>query len=130
MATALRPVGHEDRLSLVEHLDELRSRLIICGRGVRRRFALCWWQNDRLLTIVNKPLQETTRSERRKGRGPWARSTTSTRRSGRPWPRAIAICSDPGQDLKPAQRAALGRSWRSSASAADALKPPQRRRSR
>ena len=24
-----RPVGHEDRLSVVEHLDELRSRIII-----------------------------------------------------------------------------------------------------
>src|SRR2546421_580480 len=24
-----RPVGHEDRLSLIEHLDELRSRLIV-----------------------------------------------------------------------------------------------------
>ena len=30
MATALRPIAHEDRLSLVEHLDELRTRLIIC----------------------------------------------------------------------------------------------------
>ena len=25
----LRPIGHEDRLSLVEHLDELRTRLIV-----------------------------------------------------------------------------------------------------
>jgi len=29
VATAIRPVGHEDRLSVVEHLDELRNRLII-----------------------------------------------------------------------------------------------------
>ena len=26
----LRPVGYEDRLSIVEHLDELRTRLIWC----------------------------------------------------------------------------------------------------
>ena len=30
MATALRPIAHEDRLSLVEHLDELRTRIILC----------------------------------------------------------------------------------------------------
>ena len=30
MATTLRPIRHEDRLSLVEHLDELRKRLIVC----------------------------------------------------------------------------------------------------
>ena len=27
----IRPISHEDRLSVVDHLDELRSRLIICG---------------------------------------------------------------------------------------------------
>jgi Sec-independent protein secretion pathway component TatC len=27
---ALRPVEYDDRLSLVEHLDELRTRLILC----------------------------------------------------------------------------------------------------
>ena len=30
MATKLRPISPEDRLSLVEHLDELRKRLIVC----------------------------------------------------------------------------------------------------
>ena len=32
----VRPIGHEDRLSLVEHLDELRTRLIICSLRLRR----------------------------------------------------------------------------------------------
>ena len=27
---AIRPIGHEERLSLIEHLDELRTRLIWC----------------------------------------------------------------------------------------------------
>ena len=27
----IKPVEHDDRLSIVEHLDELRSRLVICA---------------------------------------------------------------------------------------------------
>jgi sec-independent protein translocase protein TatC len=53
---ALRPVGHEDRLSLVEHLDELRTRIILCLVAFGLAFTLCYWQNDRILDIVNRPL--------------------------------------------------------------------------
>ena len=60
MATALRrPVSHEDRLSLTEHLDELRSRLIICVLGLIVAFGFCFWQADNILEIVNKPLEQT-----------------------------------------------------------------------
>ena len=52
----LRPVDFEDRLTLVEHLDELRTRLITCGVAYAAAFALCFWQNDRLLDIANQPL--------------------------------------------------------------------------
>src|SRR5262245_43706600 len=52
----LRPVDFEDRLTLVEHLDELRTRLIISGVVYAFAFALCFWQNDRLLDIANQPL--------------------------------------------------------------------------
>ena len=55
----LRPIGHEDRLSLVEHLDELRNRLIISLVVLGVAFAVCYWQNDWLLNTVNKPLQST-----------------------------------------------------------------------
>lgn len=69
-ATALRrPVGHEDRLSLVEHLDELRSRLIICLVALVVLFGLCVWQNDRLLSIVNHPLETETQKQVDKGEG-------------------------------------------------------------
>ena len=37
MARRIRPISHEDRLSVVDHLDELRSRLIVCVLRVRRR---------------------------------------------------------------------------------------------
>jgi sec-independent protein translocase protein TatC len=55
----LRPIGHEDRLSLVEHLDELRTRLIISLVILGVAFAVCYWQNDWLLNTINKPLQST-----------------------------------------------------------------------
>jgi sec-independent protein translocase protein TatC len=52
----LRPVDFEDRLTLVEHLDELRTRIIISIAAFTAAFALCFWQNSRLLDIANAPL--------------------------------------------------------------------------
>jgi sec-independent protein translocase protein TatC len=52
----LRPVDFEDRLTLVEHLDELRTRIIISIAAFTVAFAVCFWQNDRLLDIANAPL--------------------------------------------------------------------------
>ena len=57
--TVVRPIGHEDRLSLVEHLDELRTRLIVCIGIFIVAFSICYWQNHWLLETVNRPLQST-----------------------------------------------------------------------
>ena len=71
MATALRrPIGHDDRLSLVEHLDELRSRLIVCLLILAAVFAGCVAFNGRLLDIVNEPLDKETQKNVDRGRGP------------------------------------------------------------
>jgi sec-independent protein translocase protein TatC len=59
MATALRPIHHDDRLSLVEHLDELRTRLILCIVVFLAAFAVCFWQNDRILDIMDRPLEKS-----------------------------------------------------------------------
>jgi sec-independent protein translocase protein TatC len=59
MATALRPVAHEDRLSLVEHLSELRVRIVICLVAFVATTALCMVFNQKVLDILNKPLVET-----------------------------------------------------------------------
>jgi sec-independent protein translocase protein TatC len=59
MASTLRPIGHEDRLSLVDHLDELRTRIIICLVAFSAAFALCLWQSDAILQIVNRPLEKS-----------------------------------------------------------------------
>ena len=59
MATTLRPIRPEDRLSLVEHLDELRKRLIICVAVFLTAFGVCLWQGDVVLDIINRPLEKT-----------------------------------------------------------------------
>jgi sec-independent protein translocase protein TatC len=56
VAKKIRPIGHDDRLSLVEHLDELRTRLIIAAGAFIVALGLCFWQNHELLKIVNDPL--------------------------------------------------------------------------
>lgn len=53
----LRPVSSEDRFTLVEHLSELRSRIITSLAIFVVIFAVAYWQNGNLLEIVNKPLE-------------------------------------------------------------------------
>ena len=56
MPKRIRPIGHEDRLSLVEHLDELRTRIILSLAAFGVALGLCFWQNHLLLRIANHPL--------------------------------------------------------------------------
>ncbi len=69
MATAIRPIGHEDRLSLVDHLDELRTPADHLRGGAGVAFGVCFWQNHELLHILNKPLQTQTKKQVAKGEG-------------------------------------------------------------
>jgi sec-independent protein translocase protein TatC len=43
-------------LTLVEHLDELRSRIIVSLAAFGVAFALCFWQDQLMLDIFNWPL--------------------------------------------------------------------------
>ena len=52
----LKPARFDEHLTLVEHLDELRSRIIVCGAVLLVAVALCFWQNALLLDIANAPL--------------------------------------------------------------------------
>jgi sec-independent protein translocase protein TatC len=58
VARKIRPVSHEDRLSLVEHLDELRTRLMWALAAFVVAFSVCFWQDERLIDFVNKPLPD------------------------------------------------------------------------
>lgn len=52
----LRSVGFGDRLTLVEHLDELRTRIIVSIATFTVAFGVCVWQDERVLEIANGPL--------------------------------------------------------------------------
>src|SRR5215208_5838806 len=56
----VRPISHEDRLSVVDHLDELRSRIVVSIMAFGVAFALCVWQNHLILDILNRPLPDDT----------------------------------------------------------------------
>ena len=70
MATTIRAIGHEDRLSLVDHLDELRTRLIVSAIALAIAFGFCLWQNHALLHLINAPLSKQTEKQVAKGNGP------------------------------------------------------------
>src|SRR2546423_5259253 len=52
----LKPVSHEDRLTVVEHLDELGTRILVSLAALGVAFGICFWQNHALLHFVNRPL--------------------------------------------------------------------------
>jgi sec-independent protein translocase protein TatC len=52
----VRAAKFEEQLTLVEHLDELRYRIIVSLAALGLAIALCFWQNHLLLQIANKPL--------------------------------------------------------------------------
>jgi sec-independent protein translocase protein TatC len=70
MATAIRTVGHEERLSVVDHLEELRTRLIVSGLALAVVFGVCLWQNHALLNFINRPLHKQTEQQALRGEGP------------------------------------------------------------
>src|SRR5271168_3169074 len=70
MAIAVGRIGHEDHVSVVEHLEELRGRLIISLAALAVAFGLCMWQNHALLHIINRPLSHQTQKQVKAGNGP------------------------------------------------------------
>ena len=77
----LRPISHEARLGVVDHLEELRARLLICLATVAVAFGICFWQNHQLLRLVNAPLAHQTQAQVRAGNGPLGATYTVQRRA-------------------------------------------------
>ena len=54
----LRRVGSDDRLSVVEHLDELRNRLIVSGVVLIVAFAVAYAYHEQLIDLLEQPLPD------------------------------------------------------------------------
>ena len=52
----LKPVRHDEQISLVDHLDELRSRIIYSAIVLTFAFAVCFWQSNLILDLASNPL--------------------------------------------------------------------------
>ncbi len=108
--TALRPVGHDEQLSTVSHLDELRTRLIACVVVIAAAFGFCFWQNHRLLHVIDRPLAHQTQEQVRAGHGPLG-ATYAVGQSARDVAvqlhAVVGVLAGPGSRLAPGARPAL-----------------------
>jgi sec-independent protein translocase protein TatC len=108
MASAIRTIRHEDRLSLVEHLQELRTRLIVSALALAVAFGFCAWQNKELLKIVNAPLSKQTLKQVEKGNGTLGQTAITQKALlgvASVAAREAALLSSAASGLKPAVRA-------------------------
>src|SRR3954452_20461871 len=102
MATALKPIGHEDRLTIVDHLDELRTRLIISAITLAVAFGFCFWQNHALIDILNKPLKDSTQQTQKGRLGQVAAAQVEVQKSFAASAKAFGVLAT-AQNLTPAQ---------------------------
>jgi sec-independent protein translocase protein TatC len=110
MAVAVGRIGHEDRLTVVDHLDELRTRLIVCLAVIGAAFALCFWQNHALLNIINAPLAHQTQKQVKAGNGPLGASYTvqqGARTVATQLQLVVGVLERPGSGASAATRASL-----------------------
>jgi sec-independent protein translocase protein TatC len=110
MATAIRPIGHEDRLSLIDHLEELRTRLIISLVAVAVAFGICLWQNHALLRLIYRPLERERHGQVVKGENPAGQTALAQQaviKVARDTEGIVALLSAPDSGLSPATRSHL-----------------------
>jgi sec-independent protein translocase protein TatC len=110
MVRALRTIDHEERLSLVDHLDELRARLIISGAVLAVVFGICMWQNHLLLEIVNEPLKSQTKKQVAKGQGTVGEAVLAQKgllKIATDTQTALSALSEPGSGISAKTRAQL-----------------------
>ena len=74
MEIPLRSVSHDARLPLLEHVSELRTRLVITLAAVAVAFGFAFWQNHALLNVLNRPLARASAGALRHSHGPLAQT--------------------------------------------------------
>jgi len=110
VAAAATRIGHEDRLNVVDHLEELRGRLIISLAALAVAFGFCMWQNHALLQIINKPLAHQTQKQVRAGNGPLGATYTvqqSARSVATQLQLVVGALDRPGSGVSAQTRASL-----------------------
>jgi sec-independent protein translocase protein TatC len=110
VAAAATRIGHEDRLNIVDHLEELRGRLIISLAALAVTFGFCMWQNHALLQVINKPLAHQTQKQVRAGNGPLGATYTvqqSARTVATQLQVVIGALERPGSGVSAATRASI-----------------------
>jgi sec-independent protein translocase protein TatC len=108
---ALRNVGRHERLTLVDHLEELRARMIVSLAALAVAFGVCFWQNHALLHLLNRPLAHQTQQQVRAGQGPLGATyvvTQSTRDVANQLRSVVGVLRDSG-DPSPAELESLER---------------------
>jgi sec-independent protein translocase protein TatC len=54
--TSENPEHDLPRMSFLEHLEELRRRLVVCVAGIAVGFLLCWWKAKEIFHLLQKPV--------------------------------------------------------------------------
>jgi sec-independent protein translocase protein TatC len=72
--TAVRPIEHEARLSVLEHVGELRVRLMIALAAFTVAFGFAFWQNHAVLSLLNRPLAHASIGASERAGGPLAQT--------------------------------------------------------
>jgi len=110
MAVAIGRIDHHDRLSVVDHLEELRGRLIVSLAALAVAFGFCMWQNHALLHLINKPLSHQTEKQVKAGNGPLGATYTvqqSARTVATQLQLVVSALERPGSGASAATRASL-----------------------
>jgi len=110
MAVAVGHIDHHDRLTVVDHLEELRGRLIVSLAALAVAFGLCMWQNHALLHLINKPLSHQTEKQVKAGNGPLGATYTvqqSARTVATQLQVVVGALERPGSGASAATRASL-----------------------
>jgi sec-independent protein translocase protein TatC len=110
--TAVGMVGHNEQLSTVDHLEELRTRLFVALAVLAVAFGFCFWQNHQILRLIDRPLAHQTQAQVRAGHGPLG-ATYSVAQSARDIAlqlhTVVSVLNDPRQHTTPAAVSALDR---------------------
>jgi sec-independent protein translocase protein TatC len=112
MAVAIGHIGPEQTLTVVDHLEELRARLIVCLAVVAVAFGVCLWQKHRLLNIIDAPLSHQTQKQVKAGDGPLG-ATHAVQQGARivaaQLQTVVGALERPGSGASAATRASLAR---------------------